>query len=398
MSTSNVQLMSCSAQISHCKNTVFNVTVSMDNSLSGVVKTAGFRHLADFLPNKQTEEKEPNSIVVSTIFQSNTTSSRVIELDFHLIKKRPRNHEIQCVYWDIARKDWSSAGCKWSGPNNEGHCVCHHLSSFAILMSKKPQDIPFQKEITYIGLAVSIVSLVLCLAIEALVWNSVTTTKILHLRHTAQVNITLCLLIADCSFLASSFPEKLDMENWCQVFVVLKHFCYLSMFFWMLYLSIILLHQTIFVFHDLSRKKYLGFSFFLGYVCPALIVAITYISSDSGKKDLYYNTETCWLIYKGLMRGSIHAFLIPVGIIVIVNVFCMAVVIMKLLEHPKAEIVRPEDDKKATKSILRAIVLLTPIFGLTWIVGFAVLIVDLTVGLIAVLINYTFIILNAFQV
>uniref|UniRef100_A0A4W6DTJ6 G-protein coupled receptors family 2 profile 2 domain-containing protein n=1 Tax=Lates calcarifer TaxID=8187 RepID=A0A4W6DTJ6_LATCA len=278
---------------------------------------------------------------------------------------------MRCVYWDNKTRDWSSEGCRWEHSSNndtEGECICNHLSSFAILMAKYPVEIPGMNEITIVGLSISVLSLILSLLIELTVWSAVVKTHTLYLRHTAHVNISLCLLVADCCFLASSEPSELPLI-WCQTFVVLKHFCYLAMFFWMLCLSITLLHQAVFLFHSVSKKNYLRFSLVLGYVCPLLIVTITFLTNKGGAEGAYFTHDTCWLVYSGLLQGSIHTFLIPVGIIVFVNVFSMLVVIMKLLNHPKNADKSQENEKAAAKTVMRSVVLLTPIFGITWVFG-----------------------------
>lgn len=388
----NIELNGCEPQPEkHCENKVFNVTVIIGTS-SMMVKTIGFKSLSNYLPKPQQTDADPNSIVVSTTIGQGSSD---ISIDFQLIRERPRNHKIQCVYWDFTKRQWSDEGCKWSGPENENHCECNHLSSFTTLMSKKPENLPYMKEITYVGLGISIVSLLSCLVIECIVWKSVVKSSVSYCRHTAHINICLCLLIADCSFLASAFPDKIP-ENWCQIFVVIKHLCYLSMFFWMLCLSIMVLHQMIFMFHQMSKKFCLGLCFSVGYCCPLLIVFITFITYNSGQKDYYYTSEACWLIYGGFLKGSIFAFILPVGTIVVINVFCMLVVIIRLL-RPSLE-VNTKDEKEVAKGILKAVVLLTPIFGGTWIFGFFVLMFDITKGPIAYLVNYAFTLLNAFQV
>ncbi|XP_076013986.1 adhesion G protein-coupled receptor F5-like isoform X2 [Genypterus blacodes] len=393
--TPNIELDVCnSTQVPHCRNMVFKANVSLESVGPGTVKTTGFKQLNRYLPHND-RGSEPNSIVVSTTTE-NKPNSTVIRIDFPLIFQRPRNHKLECVFWDEDSRSWSPHGCSWSGPFTEGQCVCNHLSSFTILMSNTPMDVPLIEEITYVGLTVSIISLILSIVIELSTWSSVVKTNISYLRHAAHVNISLSLLIADCCFLASSFPDKIS-QTWCQIMVVFKHFFYLSMFFWMLCLSTMLLYKAVFVFHSLSKKNYLRFSILLGYTCPLLIVFITFITNNSGAEGAYYSKDTCWLIYIGVLQGSIHTFLIPVGIIIVINVFCIFVVIMKLLDHHKSTVCHNESEKQAAKSVIRSVILLTPVFGVTWIFGFAVEALDLTYGLSAFAVNYIFTSLNAFQ-
>ncbi|KAK1894403.1 Adhesion G-protein coupled receptor F3 [Dissostichus eleginoides] len=373
----NIEVMAtdCTKQNTECHQKVFNVSVILKSSDPGNVKTAGFKELEKYLPQKD-KTLEPNSIVVSTTTERKTSSVEV-EIRFSLLRRRPPHVLMKCVAWDNAKNDWSEDGCKWSGASDEGLCTCKHLSSFAILMQRYPLDIAGLDEVTQVGLSVSVVSLVICLIIEVLVWSSVVKTNTLYLRHMAHINISLCLLVADSCFLASMDPKSVS-ELWCRIFVVLKHFCFLSMFFWMLFLSSMLLHQAIFQFHHVSKTTYLRLSMFLGYVCPLLIVVITFLVYDGGIEGEYFSKESCWLLYEGLMKGSIHTFVIPVGIIVFVNVLSMMVVIMKLLDHPKNAERANESEKKAAVAVMRSVILLTPIFGVTWVFGFAGLFILLT--------------------
>lgn len=390
----NLEVKMCKEK--KCTNSVFNVSVRIQSSDIGMVKTAGYQNLVDHLPNNRSAQ--PNSIVVSTTVDNKTLlNDTIVDIKFSLINPRPRNVKMICVYWNNSRHEWLEDGCKWQGSSDEGHCVCHHLSSFTILMSRYPEKLEGLTQMTYVGLSISIMSLLISLIIELIVWNDVTKTSTLYLRHTAHVNISLCLLIANICFLASSEPQDL-LDTWCKASAVAKHFFYLAMFFWMLCLSTTLLHQAVFLFHKVSKKIYLRYSLVLGYVCPLLIVFITFLANGSGAKGSYYSKDTCWLVYSGDMAGSIFTFIIPVGIIVFVNAFSMLVVIMKLLDHHQNTEGREEKEKMAAKMVVRSVVLLTPIFGLTWMVGFAVLAIDVTEGIHARIINYTFNLLNSFQV
>ncbi|XP_045919072.1 adhesion G protein-coupled receptor F5 [Micropterus dolomieu] len=378
----------------NCISTVFNISVALNSQDRGNVKMSAFKELEQYFPTNSYLGETPNSHVVSATTER-SLGPATVEITFPLLQPRPRNVIMTCVYWNFNTSTWSSDGCDWKGATNEGQCVCRHLSSFAILMSKKPLEITALTEITYAGLSISVLSLTITLVIELIVWSHVVKTNTLYLRHTAHVNISLCLLVADCCFLASSNPREIT-AIWCVTFVVVKHFCYLSMFFWMLCLSCTLLHQAVYLFHNVSKKNYLRFSLVVGYVCPLLIVVITFLTNN-GDEGKYYTSETCWLVYSGLLKGSIYTFVIPVGIIVFVNVFSMLVVIMKLLDHPKNTEKSHEKEKKAALTVMRSVILLTPIFGVTWIFGFAVMLLDLTSGPVAYAANYAFTLLNAFQ-
>ncbi|XP_046877386.1 adhesion G-protein coupled receptor F2 [Hypomesus transpacificus] len=377
-------------------HTVFDVAVILN--ASGTVKTMAMKELGKNLEMKF-KDTQPPSIVLTAILEN--SSSRInIKLGFPPIEDSTEDSEVFCVFWNTSTNEWSREGCWLESIGNQTFCECNHLTSFSMLMSKISVSLPFLDEITYVGLGVSICSLLVFLVIEVFVWSAVVKSNLSHFRHTAMVNISLCLFLADCSFLASSFPQALS-PTWCLVLTVCKHFFFTAMFFWMLCLSLMLLHQVIFVFSPLRRRVYMFVSSILGYVCPTVIVGATYVyyrytdTNYHDDKTNYHDDKTCWLIYNSLLKGSIHAFILPVGTIVLTNMFSMAVVILTLVKSSIPEGGK-EDDKEMVKSIMKAVVFLTPVFGVTWALGFAVLMTP-SKDPMSPVIHYTFTIVNSLQ-
>uniref|UniRef100_A0A673L6K3 G-protein coupled receptors family 2 profile 2 domain-containing protein n=1 Tax=Sinocyclocheilus rhinocerous TaxID=307959 RepID=A0A673L6K3_9TELE len=261
---------------------------------------------------------------------------------------------------------------------------------------KRPLETTILSELTYVGLGISVVSLVLCLIIEFLVWEAVVKSDISNFRHAALVNISLCLLFAHCGFLASSDPKAIP-EHWCSILTVAKHFFFLAVFFWMLCLSVVLLHQMIFVFDQLRKKVFLVLSITVGYVCPLICVATTYITFENGKEGKYYSTDTCWLIYQGVLKGSLFSFVIPALTIVMVNLFTLVVVIMKIVT-PAVSDSKAQDHKDVAKGMIKTVVFLSPVLGITWLLGVLVLHLDLTQKPFAQIVSYAFTLFNSLQV
>ncbi|XP_041929018.1 adhesion G-protein coupled receptor F3 [Alosa sapidissima] len=385
---------------------VFNVTMTFPKNGSGVA--TGYKTLGEYLPLKIEDDTDLDSRGI--VLQINAVNTNSVQFKFSHVN-RTKNHKLHCVVWNPSDTRWSEDGCTWGGASNPEHCECelpldnnvrssessnrYKGAAFTVLMAKNPVIIPYIEKLTWVGLFVSVVSLFVCLMIEFAVWNAVVKSSIAHFRHTAVVNISLCLLLADSSFLATAFPESTPSQ-WCRWLVVMKHYCFLAMFFWMLCLSLVLLHSLIFIFHRLRKKVYLGASFTVGYVCPLIIVVLTVIAYDNGKEDSYYLPTTCWLKYEGAFQGSFFAFVMPVGIIVAINVLSMLLVIAKLLTPSISEGSTP-DDKEVIRGILKAVIFLTPIFGVTWAFGFAVLAIDHTVMPMSKIVNYAFTVCNAFQ-
>ncbi|XP_016091177.1 adhesion G-protein coupled receptor F3-like [Sinocyclocheilus grahami] len=388
--SSNIQLQICRSG-STCNRTVFNVDVEL-NATADMVKTVGLQSLANRLPKLGYEHASFPSIVVSSTVENNTQSSVNIKLAF----PNEQGSTMTCVFWNVTEQRWSDEGCEFvKGPGNLAYCECNHLTSFSMLMSKHAVSMPFLDQLTYIGLGVSICSLIVYIIIECLVWSTVVKSNLSHFRHTALLNISLCLLLADCSFLASAFPSVLN-ETLCLVLVVAKHYFFLAMFFWMLCLSVMLVHQLIFVFSHIGKKAYMILGFTIGYVCPTVTVAVTYVYYDQASDIPYYSSKTCWLTYQSAMQGSIHAFLFPVGTIILVNMFSMMVVIATVLKPSGAES-NKKGDKEAMKSIIKVVIFLTPVFGGTWVLGLFVFLMDDFTQFITFVVHYAFTIVNSLQ-
>ncbi|XP_065112154.2 adhesion G-protein coupled receptor F3 isoform X1 [Paramisgurnus dabryanus] len=388
--SSNIQLGICKAG-SSCNQSVFNVEVGL-NATADLVKTMGIQNLAERMPKVGFENALFPSIVVSTTAENRSSSAVNIKMAF----QTEESGDMHCVFWNVTEERWSTDGCEYvKSATGTAYCECNHLTSFAMLMSKFAVSLPFMDQLTYIGLGVSICSLIVYIIIEALVWKTVVKSSLSHFRHTALINISMCLLLADICFLASAFPSILS-ETACLILVVAKHYFFLAMFFWMLSLSIMLAYQLIFVFSHISKKVYMIIGYTLGYVCPTLTVAATYVYYDQTKQVEYFSTKTCWLTYQSAMVGSIYAFLFPVGFIVFANMCSMVVVIATVLKPSGAEADK-KADKEAAKAVIKVVLFLTPVFGGTWVLGFLVFIMDDFTQFTTILVQYAFTIVNSLQ-
>lgn len=387
-SSPNLELQFCSS--SNCTLSVFDIDVNL-NKTDGILKTVAVKNLTEKLYNDFGDTVH-TSLVISATLENNSDSSLEIKLDFP--KKQLRGKSPFCVFWNTTDGDWSDVGCTVKNSSLQRiQCECKHLTSFSVLMARRTISDSTMDLISNVGLAVSVCSLITFLIIECVVWSAVVKSNLSHFRHTAMVNIATFRLLADCSFLASSFPKALS-NDWCLFLTICKHLFYLAMFSWMLCMSVMLVHQLIFVFTPLRKRVFMFFSSIIGYVCPILIVGCSYLYSKYTEKP-YFDPSVCWLVYEKLLEGSIHAFLIPIGTILFINIFSMIVVIVTLTKTSVPEKSKAHD-KDTAKSVLKVVVFLTPVFGITWIFGFAQLILE--EGTLLTVVYYTFTIMNSFQV
>lgn len=389
--TPNLDVKFCGGK--DCEMEVFGIGIKMNKS-GGIMKTVAVKNLMSKLRNtfKNTESSD---LIVSATLEYNDDNNITIEMAFPTIvsdKQIP-----YCVFWNVKKDDFEDTGCvvknDAGGNRTAVWCECNHLTSFSVLMARGDVSNPVLDVITYVGLAVSVVSLILFLIIEYMVWGAVVKTKLSHYRHTSMVNIAVFLLLAIICFLASMEPSSLSPDM-CLALTVCKHLFFLIKFCWMLCLSAMLVHQLIFVFNPLRKKVFMYLSSLVGYMAPIVMVIVTYIYYKYTGQP-YYNEKTCWLDYKSLLVGSLHAFVLPIGVILLSNIFSMGVVVVTLLKSAKNDSSKA-DEKDTVKSIIKVILVLAPVFGVTWSIGFCLLVFEEDNPAYPFF-NYTFTIVNSFQ-
>ncbi|XP_069092739.1 adhesion G protein-coupled receptor F5-like [Pleurodeles waltl] len=357
-----------------------------------------------------------NGLVMSTVVtrqnSTNPTEHFNISMSFEKINRSLSN--ASCVFWMFNVKEsgeWDTAGCRATEEEDQVLCTCDHLTAFSILMSSSPssssggnttkeekQPNATLEYITYIGVGISMGSLVLCLIIEALVWKSVTKNKTSYMRHVCFVNIAVSLLIADIWFIiGSSLTQQLSDQNFtnamtstvqaCDAATFFTHFFYLALFFWMLTMGLILFYSLFFVLNDMSKTTMLAMAFSLGYGCP-LIISVVSVAATS-PENYYREGNSCWL---NIMNSNAFlAFVIPALTIVAVNFIILAVVIIILLRPSVGDQPRREERSMLVK-IAKSVAILTPLLGLTWGFGIGLLITN------DYALNVIFSLLNSLQV
>ncbi|CAO2607631.1 Adhesion G protein-coupled receptor F5 [Lemmus lemmus] len=365
------------------------------------IVTVAFPTLKAILAKDGQEKASSNSLVMTT-----TVSHSIIK-PFRISMTFKNNHRSggkpQCVFWNFSLADytggWDSSGCSMEDDGRDNRdrvfCKCNHLTSFSILMSPDSPDPGSLLKvlldiISYIGLGFSIFSLAACIVVEAMVWKSVTKNRTSYMRHICIVNIAFCLLIADIWFIVASaihdghYPLN---ETACVAATFFIHFFYLSVFFWMLTLGLMLFYRLIFILHDASKSTQKAIAFSLGYGCPLIISSITV--GVTQPQEVYMRKNACWLNWED--TRALLAFAIPALVIVVVNVSITVVVITKIL-RPSVGDKPGKQEKSSLFQISKSIGVLTPLLGLTWGFGLATVIQ----GSSAVF-HIIFTLLNAFQ-
>lgn len=355
-------------------------------SPSQVVSIA-FPTLGAILEASLLETATVNGLVLSVILPKEL---KRISLIFEKISKS--EERTQCVGWHSLESRWDRQACQMVQENaQQAVCKCRPsklFTSFSILMSPHVLDSPVLIYITYIGLGISICSLMLCLSIEAMVWGQVTKTEISYLRHLCIANVAATLLMADVWFIVASFLSgPTTHHNGCVAATFFVHFFYLSVFFWMLAKALLILYGILIVFHTLPKSVLVASLFSVGYGCPLVIAVITVAATEPGKG--YLRPEACWLNWD--MTKALLAFVVPALAIVVVNLITVTLVIVKTQRAAIGSSMFQE--VRAIVRISKNIAILTPLLGLTWGFGIATVINDRSL-----VFHILFSSLNAFQV
>ncbi|XP_031204080.1 adhesion G-protein coupled receptor F1 isoform X2 [Mastomys coucha] len=320
----------------------------------------------NILPVTQRGNARVNGPVIATLIPNSSVS----EIFLNFSKINGNLSQPHCVFWDFSQLQWSNAGCQLVNETPDTVlCRCSHLTSFSMLMSPSVPSsvVPVVKWITYIGLGISIASLILCLIIESLFWKQTKRSQTSYTRNICLVNIALSLLIADVWFIvAATMGTSVSPSGVCVAAVFFTHFFYLAAFFWMLALGILLAYRIILVFHHMAVTTMVAIGFCLGYGCPLLISIITLAVTQPSNS--YRRNDVCWLNWSDKSKPLL-AFVVPALTIVAVNLVVVLLVLRKLWRPAVGERVN-QDDKATAIRIGRSLLVLTPLLGLTW--GFGI--------------------------
>ncbi|XP_060752651.1 adhesion G protein-coupled receptor F5-like [Tachysurus vachellii] len=306
------------------------------------------------------------------------TTSPINNISLYFVIRNKTLGNPQCVFWNFSLLNgvggWDTTGCqiKPLGTKPERFtCECNHTTSFSILMSPFTPDNLALDYITYTGVTISMVSLVLCLIIEIIIWKSVTRNDTSFMRHLTIVNIAVSLLIANICFISgAAVVEQEGYEGPCSTATFFMHFFYLALFFWMFLSALLLLYRTLMVFSRMTRGAMMAIGFTVGYGAPLIIAVIT-VASTAGGKGYIQQENSCWLNWD--QTKALLAFVIPALTIVAINLLVLIVVLSKMLRRGVNASTQP-DEKHPLVVIARCVAILTPLFGLTWGFGIGTLV------------------------
>uniref|UniRef100_A0A3Q3BRG3 Adhesion G protein-coupled receptor F7 n=1 Tax=Haplochromis burtoni TaxID=8153 RepID=A0A3Q3BRG3_HAPBU len=337
-----------------------------------------FNSLDNVLPARDEANSSLKSINGRVVLVQSSGQINNISFTYDILNDTLRNPE--CVFWNFRLFDglggWDGKGCELVLNINETEtvtCNCNHLTSFSILMSPNSPKKLYLDIITYIGVGISMGSLVICLIIEGLIWRKIRKNETSYLRHVAIVNIAVSLLIANIWFIIGAAISDAEVKNppACTAATFFIHFFYLALFFWMLASAMLLLYRTTNVFGGgLSKASMLAIGFFLGYGAPLIIATVTIAATAPDNGYIRENT-ICWLNWE--KSKALLAFVIPALLIVVINLIILVVVLYKIIRRRVGTTAAQAEEKHVLVVIAKSLAVLTPFFGITWGLGAGIL-------------------------
>ncbi|XP_048039072.1 adhesion G-protein coupled receptor D2 isoform X2 [Megalobrama amblycephala] len=315
-----------------------------------------------------------------------------------------------CVFWNIGfmaghTSAWSNKGCRVlpSSPDVIS-CFCNHTTNFAVLMNYmelrnfirteydlslisgatvSPSSAWSAKEesiltkLTFIGSGASLCALVVTLMLFTVL--DIPKSDRTSVHKNLFVSLTCAQIVLLCS--GSAVHNKVA----CMLVAALMHLFFMASFSWMLVEGLLLWSKVVSV--NLSEDRHMKYYYLIGWGLPVLIVTIT-LASASGK---YSADGHCWL---SVQNGVIWGFAGPVIFIIMVNIMILTRVVLITIATAKRRSLMmnnsPEEQvSEQIRAAVKAVLVLLPILGLTWLCGVLVP--------FSMVIAYIFSLLNSLQ-
>uniref|UniRef100_A0AAX7UZ67 Adhesion G protein-coupled receptor D1 n=1 Tax=Astatotilapia calliptera TaxID=8154 RepID=A0AAX7UZ67_ASTCA len=271
-------------------------------------------------------------------------------------------HVLHLIVIHFSSKEgvWSNKGCvRAHGNMTYSVCLCNHLTNFAILMQVVPLKISTGHKVAlstigYVGCSISIFCLAITLVTFA-VLSSVSTIR--NQRYHIHANLSFAILVAEILLLISARFDPGTLP--CKVMAVLLHFFFLSAFAWMLVEGLHLYSMVVKVFGSEDSKHFYYYG--IGWGSPFLICVVSMTSA----LDSYGKVDNCWL---SLQNGAIWAFVAPALFVIVVNIGIL-ISVTRIISRISGENYKVHGDANAVKLTIKAVAVLLPILGISWIFG-----------------------------
>ncbi|XP_018528574.1 LOW QUALITY PROTEIN: adhesion G-protein coupled receptor D2 [Lates calcarifer] len=295
-----------------------------------------------------------------------------------------------CAFWNFSlmhshTSSWSSDGCRVTfADSSVTSCLCNHTTNFAVLMNYleskwSPEEELILTKLTFIGSGASLCALVVTLMLFTVLDIPKSDRTSIH------KNLFIALICAQVILLCSG--SAIHNKVACTLVAALLHLFFMAAFSWMLVEGLLLWSKVVAV--NLSEDRHMKYYYLIGWGLPVLIVTIT-LASASGK---YAADGYCWL---SVQNGVIWGFAGPVIFIIMVNIMILTRVVVITISTAKRRSIMlamgtspVEQAYEQIRAAVKAVLVLLPILGLTWLCGVLVP--------FSIVMAYIFILLNSLQ-
>ncbi|XP_035379061.1 adhesion G-protein coupled receptor D2 isoform X2 [Electrophorus electricus] len=295
-----------------------------------------------------------------------------------------------CIFWNVSMmanhaSDWSDKGCRVLYSGSEAtSCFCNHTTNFAVLMNYievgwSAEEESILTKLTFIGSGASLCALLVTLMLFTVLDIPKSDRTSIH------KNLFISLIFAQIVLLCSG--SAIHNKVACTLVAALLHLFFMAAFSWMLVEGLLLWSKVVTV--NLSEDRHMKYYYMIGWGLPVLIVTIT-LASASGN---YTADGHCWL---SVQNGVIWGFAGPVIFIIMVNIMVLTRVVLITISTAKrrslmlaANTSPVHQASEQIRAAVKAVLVLLPILGLTWLCGVLVP--------FSIIMAYIFIVLNSLQ-
>ncbi|XP_072516054.1 adhesion G-protein coupled receptor G2-like [Salminus brasiliensis] len=298
------------------------------------------------------------------------------------------NKTLQCVFYNYTSSEFEDTGCSTIRSIEEDwvHCLCNHLTYFAILMvpgnNVSKED---QLNLTYIsltGCSLSLLFLVITVLLYFIKWRA---------GADQSQRIHICLAVA-LIFLNLHFIVQNYIKNkvFCIYVAVLLHYFLLATFTWMAIEGFHLYLLLVRVFNIHIRRYVLKLSL-VGWGVPAVVVTLIFIID----RNIYLNVGSSLMnstSYQGChISNDVVRNITVLGFFCVVFAFNLSLLVVLARTIFCRHSVPPGQQMKPWAKSMCTVLGITCLLGICWSVGFFAYNTVITVFL------YLFCILNPLQ-
>ncbi|KAM9358376.1 adhesion G protein-coupled receptor D2 [Symphorus nematophorus] len=335
-----------------------------------------------------------SAVISATIRDASKAQSIPVAIEYtlsssHVVEYSQRVTPV-CAFWNFSlmhnhTNSWSSDGCRVTfAGSGVTSCLCNHTTNFAVLMNYlelkwSPEEELILTKLTFIGCGASLCALVVTLMLFTVLDIPKSDRTSIH------KNLFISLICAQVILLCSG--SAIHNKVACTLVAALLHLFFMAAFSWMLVEGLLLWSKVVAV--NLSEDRHMKYYYLIGWGLPVLIVTIT-LASASGK---YSADGYCWL---SVQNGIIWGFAGPVIFIIMVNIMVLTRVVVITISTAKRRSIMlamgtspAEQAYEQMRAAVKAVLVLLPILGLTWLCGVLVP--------FSIVMAYIFILLNSLQ-